>query len=1123
MNSIRIIVLLYLFSAIHAFAAIGNDKTLQVDFFGTSLLHIDENSDGIFEREDALLQYAQDNGITVLILRKLELAKIPGVKYILPSDSVYVNSRDTTLENHLGRFIHKARTQYGISKVCSSANPYWKTGTGSSSVYNQNNRHFGNINEFNRRQKALNDSTYCFNMVMVEHDFWLGSNPLTNIFKNWDTLYLPGLRYLYNIVKTTSNTPLYHSLTVATYIGNLKPVEAAVLATPDSISQQQQVDSIDKYTDWVYIDFYFRGDKIDQKNTAGIYQFFARDKSLGSRMLRFAQNSYPSYILPLYACQSSADVNSNFFGDYIVNKNGMYFSQDSTAWHGTLDDVKTIFESLYNDTIDPYGTGSTFTLKQLCENNATVPNNMSVGVAWFKYSTMPESGYMLKSADTTGSAVATTFTIRPDELIKTGSNGCSNCDSINASKNEVAGQIISRIWYLNGDSIANEHNDTLMANLLLGDTSIYTYEFTVYDPGNTGAFNKLKIRKDTKIVKPLIIGNDCGWGPHWNVNASTNSSCPSYSNGTVSLEYICSSCSNINMIYKWYDSNNNLLLTQNSATTTATGLSAGKYQVKFYCSSNNFVSECFVMVYAVDNSPHPTIYSDNDEINCYASMHINSAYSSYSIQWYRNGTGAGNAISGATGLSYTAIQNGTYYVKVTQSGGCSGFSAPLVINYSPNATISGSDITCEINKTYSVAENPNNATYDWTLPGGVSASADGYSTITISNWNSAASTGGTISCTITNVCGNSTTANFVVKGCCDVGTGDLNNATLSTTQTLSGSFHINGTLNISGSGTVVTMSSADVQLNKEAKINVGAGAKLIITGGSYLRTCGSDMWTGIELLASSAEVQLLSKSKIEDAIVAIDAPHNGKVVIDDATLNANYIGLKITGTGVANSSYIGSSAIFSCKNSSNVNANCLKSPHSSQRTLQGICLNGIGSISIGDASNSSNEISNCETGIYTSTSTVNVTKTDFEVCNIGINAQNDAALNVTSSNFDECVTGIDDRYNVDLNVSSCNFNTGTKGIYTSLGNTISIGIHDNNFTDFTAFAIQHISNHRVQYSIYNNIISNTGSEGMNYPGGIEINGLYDNSIDNNSVTDIYLNEFYNLAKGIHLQSIDYAP
>jgi hypothetical protein len=211
-----------------------------------------------------------------------------------------------------------------------------------------------------------------------------------------------------------------------------------------------------------------------------------------------------------------------------------------------------------------------------------------------------------------------------------------------------------------------------------------------------------------------------------------------------------------------------------------------------------------------------------------------------------------------------------------------------------------------------------------------------------------------------------------------------------------------------------------------------------------------------------------------------------------------------------------------CKNSSNVNANCLKSPHSSQRTLQGICLNGIGSISIGDASNSSNEISNCETGIYTSTSTVNATKTDFEACNIGINAQNDAALIVTLSNFDECVTGIDDRYNVDINVSSCNFNKGTKGIYTSLGNTISIGIHDNNFTDFTAFAIQHISNHRVQYSIYNNIISNTGSEGMNYPGGIEINGLYDNSIDNNSVTDIYLNEFYNLAKGIHLQSIDYA-
>lgn len=45
-------------------------------------------------------------------------------------------------------------------------------------------------------------------------------------------------------------------------------------------------------------------------------------------------------------------------------------------------------------------------------------------------------------------------------------------------------------------------------------------------------------------------------------------------------------------------------------------------------------------------------------------------------QWYLNG----NAISGATGQSYTVTQNGSYTVEVTNTFGCSSVSAPLVIN-----------------------------------------------------------------------------------------------------------------------------------------------------------------------------------------------------------------------------------------------------------------------------------------------------------------------------------------------------------------------------------------------------------------------------------------------------------
>ncbi|HXB39327.1 MAG TPA: M43 family zinc metalloprotease [Bacteroidia bacterium] len=45
-------------------------------------------------------------------------------------------------------------------------------------------------------------------------------------------------------------------------------------------------------------------------------------------------------------------------------------------------------------------------------------------------------------------------------------------------------------------------------------------------------------------------------------------------------------------------------------------------------------------------------------------------------QWYYNGT----AINGSTAQTYTAVQNGTYYVVVTNSSGCSATSASVTVN-----------------------------------------------------------------------------------------------------------------------------------------------------------------------------------------------------------------------------------------------------------------------------------------------------------------------------------------------------------------------------------------------------------------------------------------------------------
>lgn len=1090
------------------------DKTLFVEFFGTSIFDVDEDNDGVYEREDALLQYALSHGYQNLILKKLDDKTISSTSSTLlfPRASTITTANNASLESQLANFLHKAHSApFNIRYIGAGSPPTQGSGALQAST---DNLFFDNINEFNHRQLTApinHNASYCFDIIFTEADYWgYDPNPNTTIYANYNDYFKYGLEHMHDDVKSASNSTGYHPLLVSTYIGELDKL--ATVTSGTQVPIQAQANMLEENVDWLFLSFYFDGQLLDHSpRSVSPYpiEFFERDINFwGNRLSAFNSTtingnaSHNIKILPLFGGQSSGDAGRNYFGDYLKNKNGHVYDQSTDRnWYGYPDNLDLLF-NIYLNTPNPLNaTTATTSIK------TQFPNiNFSEGFGWFKYGAMPDADHLLK-IDTDPLTVVQTsnLAINSEEIVTVGGHTCTNCNTINAQSGYSATPTYS--WYKYNKNtglqdLLGGSADNINAPVSTNTTDYYTCVSEFNDPTHTGTFSQLQIRDEIKFTGASTL---VGYNPYWVVNSVTEASCPNYTNG--SAEVYLSQCGCGILSYHWERSGYAPVVT---TTAAVSGLQSGLYTVVPYCSYgpcqatytdiynvvHTFYPTTQIAINSTLNIPSPKIKNSFESLNCNAFLSIDD-YTGAQYQWKLNGQN----ISGASAQSYTASQNGVYTVTVTSSANCFGTSAPYILQMFPTPTITGSSITCEMNKTYVVNEDPNNATYTWSVPNGVIKTINGNS-MTITNWASFANTGCTISCTVTNACGNSATANFVVKGCCDAGTGDLNNATLSSSQTLNGSFNINGTLNITGSGTVVTMNSADVQLNKEATINVGAGAKLIITGSSYLRTCGTDMWTGIVLQSSTSEVQLIGKSKIEDALIAINSIQNGKVVIDDATLNANYIGLKITGTGVANSSYIGSSAIFSCKNSSNANANCLKSPHSSQRTLQGICLNGIGSISIGDASNSANVICNCETGIYTSTSSVNVIKTDFEACNIGINAQNDADLNVTSSNFAECVTGIDDRYNVDLNVSSCNFSTGTKGIYTSLGNKISIGINNNNFTDIKAFAIQHISNHQVQYSIYSNIISNTESEGMNYPGGIEINGLYDNSIDNSSVTDI---------------------
>lgn len=102
--------------------------------------------------------------------------------------------------------------------------------------------------------------------------------------------------------------------------------------------------------------------------------------------------------------------------------------------------------------------------------------------------------------------------------------------------------------------------------------------------------------------------------------------------------------------------------TTNSIYTT-TGATSGVITV----TANNGCGSSTVQTFNVTVSiPHPAITQNNNLLSV-------STFSSY--QWYHDG----QLIPGATNQSYTATQDGDYYVYVTDAGGCSGNSDTITV------------------------------------------------------------------------------------------------------------------------------------------------------------------------------------------------------------------------------------------------------------------------------------------------------------------------------------------------------------------------------------------------------------------------------------------------------------
>ena len=153
-------------------------------------------------------------------------------------------------------------------------------------------------------------------------------------------------------------------------------------------------------------------------------------------------------------------------------------------------------------------------------------------------------------------------------------------------------------------------------------------------------------------------------------------------------------------------------------------------------------------------------------------------------QWYRDGT----AISGATGLTYSASISGTYTVKGKNSSGCYG-QAPLVaavvtVNPLPTITTTGTATSVCNNATsqttslaYSASTNsPTSYSIDWNSAANTAGLADQgntlysfaagggtLSTIAITAGTSAGTYSGTMTITNANSCSNTYTVGVTVN------------------------------------------------------------------------------------------------------------------------------------------------------------------------------------------------------------------------------------------------------------------------------------------------------------------------------------------------------------------------
>lgn len=143
------------------------------------------------------------------------------------------------------------------------------------------------------------------------------------------------------------------------------------------------------------------------------------------------------------------------------------------------------------------------------------------------------------------------------------------------------------------------------------------------------------------------------------------------------------------LTYQWLSSNSPITGATDSTYTVHT---TGDYSVIVTNGA------CFDTAANIHITVHPLPTPNVTYNSPTHTMSVTSTYATYS--WTRNGT----AITGATNISYTATQNGSYNVTVTDTNGCSGTSNTIIVT-----GLTVQNVATETN--LSLYPNPNNGSF----------------------------------------------------------------------------------------------------------------------------------------------------------------------------------------------------------------------------------------------------------------------------------------------------------------------------------------------------------------------------------------------------------------------------